>query len=310
MKFAIFGTGGVGGYFGGRLAQSGQQVSFIARGLHRTAIAERGLRVESIDGDFTVIPAAVFADPAGAGAVDVVLVATKAWQVAEAAEQIKPILGPDTFVVPLENGVDSVDRLVSALGRERVLGGMCRISSFLAAPGLIRHVSTSAYVAFGELDNVPSARAIRLLGAFEGSPHLRAEIPANIQVTMWEKFVFICAVSGVGSVARQPIGVVRSTPETRALLRAALEETTRVGRARAVALTEDLPDRIMEAIERTGAATVPSMQRDVMEGRPSELESQSGAVVRMGRELGIPTPTHDFLYAALLPQEEVARARD
>lgn len=307
MKIAIFGTGGVGGYFGGRLAQSGQEVVFIARGAHYTAIAERGLRVESIEGDFTVQPAAVFEDPGEAGTVDAVIVATKAWQVEDAAGQMKPLLGPDSFVVPLENGVDSLDRLVSALGRERVLGGMCRISAFVAAPGLIRHVGTGASVAFGELDNRPSTRAQALLAAFAGVPQIRAEIPADIQVTMWEKFVFICAVSGVGSVARQPMGPGRSVPETRELLRTALEEATAVGRARGVPLGADLPGKVMEMIDRTGPAIIPSMQRDIMDGRPSELESQNGAMVRMGREVGVPTPTHAFLYAALLPQEIAAR---
>jgi len=307
MKIAIFGAGGVGGYFGGRLAQSGKDVVFIARGEHRAAIAEHGLRVESIDGDFAIRPAAVFEDPGEAGFVDVVLVATKAWQVADAAEQMRPLLGPNTFVIPLENGVDSLDRLVSALGRERVLGGVCRISSFIAAPGLIRHVGTAASVAFGELDHQPSTRAQALLAAFAGVPQIRAEIPADIQVTMWEKFVFICAVSGVGALTRRSMGAVRSVPETRELLRAALEESTAVGRARGVPLGDDLPIRVMEMIDRTGPATVPSMQRDVMDGRPSELESQNGAVVRMGFELGVPTPTHVFLYAALLPQEIAAR---
>jgi len=309
MKIAIFGTGGVGGYFGGRLAQSGQDVVFIARGAHRAAIAEHGLRVESIDGDFTVRPAVVFEDPAEAGVVDVVNVATKAWQVAEAAELMRPLLGPNTFVLPLENGVDSVETLVSALGRERVLGGMCRISSFVAAPGLIRHVGTSAYLAFGELDNQPSARARALLGVFAGVPQIRAEIPADIQVTMWEKFALICAVSGVGAVTRQPMGAARSVPETRELLRAALEESTALGRARGVALAANLPDKVLELIDRTEPATIPSMQRDIMDGRPSELESQNGAVVRMGRESSVPTPTHAFLYAALLPQEIAARRR-
>jgi 2-dehydropantoate 2-reductase len=162
-------------------------------------------------------------------------------------------------------------------------------------------------VTFGELDNQPSARTQALLAAFAGVPEIRAEIPADIQVSMWEKFVFICAVSGVGSVARQPMGVVRSVPETRDLLRAAVEESTAVGRARGVPLAADLPARVMEMIDRTGPATIPSMQRDIMDGRPSELESQNGAVVRMGLELGLPTPTHGFLYAALLPQEIAAR---
>ena len=237
MKIAIFGTGGVGGYFGGRLAQSGQDVLFIARGAHYAAIAHHGLRVESIDGDFTISPASVVDDPAKAGPVDAVIVATKAWQVEEAAGQMAPLLGPASFVVPLENGVDSVERLAEKLGRDRVLGGMCRISSFVDRPGVIRHVNTPASLAFGELDNRESARAQRLLEAFAGIPQVRSEIPPDIQAVMWDKFVFIAAVSGVCSVARQPMGVVRQIPETRGLLLAAVEETTAIGQARGV----DLP---------------------------------------------------------------------
>jgi 2-dehydropantoate 2-reductase len=309
MKIAVFGTGGVGGYFGGRLAQSGQDVVFIARGTHKAAIAEHGLRVESIDGDFTISPATVVDDPARAGKVDTVIVATKAWQVPEAAARMAPLLGPETFVVPLENGVDSLEQLAQVLGSERVLGGTCRLSAYLAEPGLIRHVGTLPWLAFGEMDNRPSARAQLLLDAFAGIPQIRAEIPADIQAVMWDKFVYISAVSTVCSVARQPMGVVRSFPETRGLLMAAVQETTAVGKARGVALPGDLPEKAMERIDRTEAAVIPSMQRDVMEGRPSELESMSGAVSRMGREMNIPTPAHDFLYAALLPQERAARER-
>jgi 2-dehydropantoate 2-reductase len=282
-------------------------VVFIARGAHRAAIAERGLRVESIDGDFTVSPATVVDDPARAGAADVIIVATKSWQVPEAAAQMGPLLGAETIALPLENGVDSVERLAEALGPERVLGGMCRISAFVGEPGLIRHVAIPPYIAFGELDKRISSRAQRLLEAFAGIPQVRSEIPADIQAVMWDKFVYISAVSTVCSLTRRPMGEVRVIPETRRLLRAAAQETSAVGRARGVALPEDLPDQIMERIDRTDGKTIPSMQRDVMDGHPSELESMSGAVARMGRDLGIPTPAHDFLYAALLPQERAAR---
>lgn len=307
MKIAIFGTGGVGGYFGGRLAQAGQEVVFIARGAHRAAIAERGLRVESIDGDFTISPATVVDDPVRAGAADVIIVATKSWQVPEAAAQMAPLLGAETFGLPLENGVDSVERLAAVLGPERILGGMCRISAFVGEPGLIRHVAISPYIAFGELDKRISSRAQTLLEAFAGIPQVRSEIPADIQAVMWDKFVYISAVSTVCSLTRRSMGEVRVIPETRRLLMAAAQETTAVGRARGVALPDDLPDQIMERIDRTDGKTIPSMQRDVMDGHPSELESMSGAVARMGRDLGIPTPAHDFLYAALLPQERAAR---
>jgi 2-dehydropantoate 2-reductase len=307
VKIAVFGTGGVGGYFGGRLAQSGEDVLFIARGAHYEAIKSDGLRVESIDGNFTISPAAVVDDPAEAGPVDCVILATKAWQVVEAAAHISPLLGSETFIVPLQNGVDSVERLAAMLGPERVLGGTCRVSAFVGSAGVIKHVNTSASLLFGELDNHPSARTQLLREAFAKIPQVRAEIPSDIQAAMWDKFVFVAAVSGVCSVARQPIGVVRNLPETRALLISAAREGAELAWARGVALPEDEPDLVMQRIDRTGSATIPSMQRDVVAGRPSELESMSGAMKALGRKLGIPTPAHDFLYAALLPQEHAAR---
>lgn len=307
MKIAVVGAGGVGGYFGGRLAQSGQDVVFVARGNQYAALRERGLRVESIDGDFTLSPAAVVQDAEEVGPVEAVIVATKAWQVAEAAAKMHALLGPQTFLVPLENGVESVEKLTEAHGRERVLGAVCRISSFLAEPGLIRHVGTPASIAFGELDGRRSDRAQLLLEAFAHSPQIRARISEEIQVVMWQKFVFISAVSCVCSLTRQPIGAVRAVPETRRLLMGAMQETAAVGRARGVSLPEDLADQTMAMMDRTDGTVLPSMQRDVMDGKPSELESMSGTVARMGRALGIPTPCHDFLYAALLPQERAAR---
>lgn len=307
MRFAIFGTGGVGGYFGGRLAQAGEDVTFIARGLHLEAIKDRGLWVESISGDFQISPALAFDQPEKAGVVDVVLVATKAWQVAEAAQQIKPLIGPQTMVVPLLNGVSAPDELSAALGREHILGGLCRISAFIGGPGLIKHVGVQPYIAFGERDRMQSERVERLRAVFARCQGLTVETPDDIEAAIWDKFIFIAAVSGLGAITRQPLGGFRGVPESRALLVAALEETTAVARARGVRLPADQVQKTLLFIDHAGAGIVASMQKDISEGKPSELEAQNGAVLHMGRELGVPTPTHEFIYASLLPGELKAR---
>jgi 2-dehydropantoate 2-reductase len=299
----------VGGYFGGRLAQAGEEVTFIARGEHLRAIRRNGLRVDSIQGDFVVKPARATDTPAEIGNVDLVLATTKAWQVAEAAEAMRPLIGPQTMVLPLGNGIEHLEQLERAVGREHLLGGLSRISAFIAGPGHIRHVGMQPYLAFGELDGRPSPRLEALRQVFARLPDVKAEVPADINIAMWEKFVFIAAASGVGAVTRQPIGVYRSVPETRLMLAAALEETVRVGRARGVALAEDTAQRILtQNIDPAAQDVIASMQKDIMEGRPSELEAQTGAVIRMGRAGGVPTPTHAFLYASLLPMELKARA--
>jgi 2-dehydropantoate 2-reductase len=311
MRIAVFGTGGVGGYFGGKLAQAGEDVVFIARGEHLNAIRRNGLRVDSLLGDFSVQPASATDSPAEAGVVDVVLVATKAWQVAEAAEAMQPLIGPRTAVVPLGNGIEHLDQLEKAVGREHLLGGLTRISAFITGPGHIRHAGIQPYIAFGELDHRPSERAAALHDAFARIPEIKAELPADIHLAMWEKFVFIAAVSGVGAVTRQPMGGYRSVPETRAMLSAALEEVVAVGRAQGVALAPDTAQRILATnIDSAAPGVIASMQKDILEGRPSELEAQTGAVIRLGRAGGVPTPTHAFLYASLLPMELKARGKD
>lgn len=306
MKIAVFGAGGVGAYFGGRLAQAGETVTFIARGEHLKAIRSRGLKVDSVKGDFVVHPAQASDNPAEIGAVEAVLVCVKAWQVSEIAPSIRPLLGTDTMVIPLGNGVDAPEQLVAALGAAPVLGGLCRISAFLAAPGHVKHVGIEPMVAFGELDGPSGERVERLRQAFDRAG-VNVVVPADIWAAMWEKFLFIAAVSGLGAVTRSPIGVFRSVPETRRLLANALAEAEAVARARGVALAADAAGRILTLIDGLPPATLASMQRDIADGKPSELEAQNGAVARMGRETGVPTPTHDFIYAALLPQELKAR---
>jgi len=308
MKFAIFGTGGVGGYFGGRLAHAGHDVTFIARGEHLAKITESGLRVDSIGGDFVIKPAKVTDLPQSVGEVDFVIVATKAWQLSESISQLNYLVGQRTMILPLLNGIEHIDLLVDSFG-SHVLGGMCRISSFVAAPGYITHVAVKPVIVFGELNNEKSERVKVLRDVFSSLDGLLVETPDDIHVAVWEKFIFICATSGVGAVTRQTFDVFRSIPESRALFRPAITETANIGRARGVALTDDIVDQQMKRLDNTSVGMVASMQKDIMEGRPSELEAQTGAVIRLGQALGIPTPTHEFIYASLLPMEKMARSK-
>ncbi len=307
MRIAVFGAGGVGGYFGGRLAQAGEEVVFIARGEHLRAMQTHGLRVDSIKGDFTVQPVQATDDPSRVGKVDMILVAVKAWQVAEAAQAMKPMLGEETGVIWLGNGVDAPAQLAAELGAEHVLGGLTQISAVIAAPGYIRHVGIEPLIAFGEMDGRLSRRVEALRQAFERASGVRVTTPADIQAAMWEKFVFIASISGVGAVTRAPAGVLRSVPETRQMLQRAIAEVTQVARARKINLPEDIVAKTLAFIDGMAPGVLASMQRSIMEGRPSELGAQNGAVVRMGLEVGVPTPVHEFIYASLLPQELKAR---
>lgn len=308
MRIAVFGTGGIGGYFGGRLAQAGEDVTFIARGQHLQTMRDNGLRVDSLKGDFVVQPVQATDNPAQVGAVDVVLVGVKAWQVLDAAQAMRPLIGPETAVLPLQNGVEAPDQLAAVLGAEHVLGGLCQIITFIAGPGHIRHAGAEPYIAFGELDNRHTERAERLRQVLDRSG-IRVEIPADIRVAMWSKFLLIAAWSGVGAVTRVPIGVMRSLPEVRQMLEQAMQEIKTVAQARQVDVTEEAIQKALSFIDSLPPGATASMQRDIIEGRPSELDAQNGAVVRLGREAGVATPLHTFIYHSLLPAEMQARGQ-
>jgi 2-dehydropantoate 2-reductase len=307
MRFAVFAAGAVGGYFGGRLAEAGEDVAFIARGEHLRTIADRGLRVASIAGDFEIDPAEVTDEPASLEAVDCVLVAVKAWQLQDAAETMRPLVGEATFVVPLLNGVEAPALLSKVLGEEHVLGGLCGLIAFREGPGVIRHAGAEPWITFGELDGERSERAERLLRALQATRGVRATLAEDIHQAMWDKFLFIASTGGVGAVTRVPLGVLRSVPETRRLLEAAMREVLKVARARGVGLPEEAVDAALALTDGLPPDGTSSMQRDIMAGRRSELDAWNGAVVRLGREAGVPTPTHEALFAALLPQELQAR---
>jgi 2-dehydropantoate 2-reductase len=307
MRIAIFGAGGVGGYFGGRLAQAVESVVFIARGEHLKAIRAEGLQVESVAGDFRVRPVEATDDCSSVGEVDAVLVCVKAWQVREAALAMLPMLGPRAFVVPLGNGVEAADELGTIVGNERVLGGLCRIMSYVIAPGRIRHAGMDPRVEFGERDGHRSERVGALGATFERARGVSAHTPEDINVAVWEKFLFIAPFSGLGAVTRMPAGVIRGVRETRELLMTAMQEVWDLARARRIAVGDEAVTRTLRFVDGLPQDATASMQRDILEGRPSELEYQNGAVVRLGREAGVPVKVNEFIYRCLLPSELRAR---
>lgn len=308
MRIAVFGAGGIGGYFGGRLAQAGEDVVFIARGDHLKAMLTHGLRVDSVKGDFVLKPVKATDDPAQAGIVDVILVGVKAWQVTNAAEAMRPMVGLETFVLPLQNGLEAPTQLAAVLGDQHVLGGLCGLSTFIVGPGHIRHAGAEPFVRFGELDNRPSDRVKLLQKVFKRAGVI-AEIPQDIQVALWMKFLFITAWSGVGAVTRTPLGVWRSLPETRQMAESALQEIIIVAQARDIALPENAMPTTMNMYDSFPPDITSSMQRDIAEGRPSELDAQIGAVVRFGKEADVATPLHRLIYNSLLPMELRARGQ-
>ena len=308
MRIAIFGAGSVGGYFGGRLSQVGEDVVFIARGEHLNAMLTQGLRVDSINGDFTVQPVQATDNPSKIGKVDMVLVGVKAWQVPEAAEAMRPMIGPETFVLPLQNGLEAPAQLSEILGDQHVLGGLCGLFCYVAGPGHIVHAGTDPFVKIGEMDNRRSQRVELLLDTFKRAG-VNAEIPPDIQVAMWMKFLLIAVWSGMGAVTRAPVGIWRRLPETRRMAELSLQEIIAVAATRGISLPGEALQTIMTMYDGLVPRSTASLQRDVMEGRPSELEAQFGAVVRFGQEADVATPLFEFIYHSLLPMELRARGQ-
>lgn len=300
------GSGGVGGYYGGLLARAGHDVTFIARGAHLAAIRANGLLVKSIHGDFSIAPAQATDTPADVGWVDLALVCTKTSDTAQAAQAVKPMVGPGTTVTSLQNGIDAAERIGAVVGMEHVLGGATWISAAIEAPGVICQFSQFRRIVLGELDGRVTPRAQAVLGAFK-STGATVELADNIHKVLWTKFVFIASISGVGSLVRLVVGDYRAVPETRALLAALMREVEAVGRASGVALDADVVERTLAFVDNAEPSIKPSMQRDVETGRRSELDALIGVIVRQGRELGVLTPAAEMVYAALLPGELKAR---
>jgi 2-dehydropantoate 2-reductase len=306
MRIAVFGTGGAGGYFGTQLALAGEDVVFIARGDHLRAIRATGLRLETPTGE-TIIRARATDNPAETGNMDAVLVGVKAWQVTDAADAMRPLVGPDTVVVPLQNGVEAASEL-TAVFASNTLGGLCGTLSFVAGPGHIRSLGGPNFIKFGELDDKRTERVERLRQCFAHA-NVSVEVPANIAKALWDKLLTVTSFGGVGSITRAPIGVTRAIPETRKLLEQCLQETLAVAKARNVPMADTAVADTMKIYDALPANGTTSLQRDIVEGKMSELEYWNGAVVRLGREVAVPTPTNQFIHDCLLPSELRARGK-
>lgn len=308
MRIAIVGAGGVGGLLAGLLSRSGNDVALVARGATLAALRAEGLAVESPLGSFTARVEAAD-DPRALRPADAVLVAVKAWQVAEVAPTLAPLLAGGGVAVPLQNGVEAADRLAAALGPERIAGGTIQVLAFIVAPGRIRHLGFAPRVTLGERGagaRAPSPRLEELAAAIRGAG-AEATVTEDVDRAVWEKFLFVEPWSAVASAARAPIGVLRGVAESRLLLRRAMEEVAALARARGVRIAADAVEAALGRIDLVTPDGTVSMQRDVGAGRPSELEDQTGAVVRLAREAGVPAPVHETLLAALAPQERAAR---
>lgn len=300
MRIAVMGAGGVGGYFGARLAAAGADVAFVARGRQLAAMVNQGLRVESGCGDLHISPVQASDAAADIGPVDVVLFAVKLWSTEEAALACRPLVGPGTVVIGLQNGVTGLDTLAGVLGREHVAGGSAHIAATIAAPGVIRHTGTMARITYGALDGRTDDRLL----AFHELAQ-RAEFDAvltdDVMRVIWEKFAFLAPLSGITSLSRLPIGPIRACPETRALFLDAVAEVAAVARARGVAVAPDITQRIATLIDGLVPEMKSSMLQDLERGGRIELPWLSGAVVELGRALGVPTPVHRTIAAALAP---------
>jgi 2-dehydropantoate 2-reductase len=307
MRIAVIGAGAVGGYFGGRLAQCGHEVFFVVREATREILAVSGLRVNSVAGDFSIEKPQLASSPAEIGPVDLILLAVKAPQVKEVAPTLKPLVGRETVLVPLQNGLEAPAMAAEALGEGVVIGGLCKIFASKTGPATIEHLGLEPTIELGELDGRRSERVERIQRELSKAGGMVAVIPENIQVAMWQKLMHVEPLGAVGSVARAPAGVLRSIPQTRRMIEAAMEEIVAVARRRGVLLDPSLPAQAVRRLDNLPAQATASMQRDILEGRPSELDLQTGTLVRYAEEAGVDVPVHATIYAALLPSEMKAR---
>ncbi|NCO63496.1 MAG: 2-dehydropantoate 2-reductase [Flavobacteriales bacterium] len=305
MNIVVIGAGGVGGYFGGKLANAGFQVTFVARGEHLKTIKNKGLQVKSVLGDFTVQPK-VTENISDIKNPDLVILGVKSWQVTEVAKALKAVINENTMVLPLQNGADNADKLVSVLPKKNVLAGLCKIVSKVESPGVIHHMTFEPEIVFGEYDNRKTERVKQLKEVFDVAG-FKNTLSDDIHLDVWKKFLFIGTISGIGSITRAVFGVMRAQEGIRKIIYDTANEMVAVANAKGIALTSKDVDMIVKVIDNLDYNTTASMQRDMMEDKPSELENFNGYIVNQGKMLGVKTPTNAFIYHCLLPQELKAR---
>jgi len=300
MRIAVIGAGGIGGPYGASLAKAGADVTFVARGAHLAAIRENGLRIEGDRGETHIRPAQATDDIAGIGTVDIVLCCVKLWDLEVVAEQIRAIIGSQTAVIPLQNGIDAAQRLTSILGYDAVMGGMAFVTGAIIAPGLIRQTGTYQRMTFGELDSHVSERGRRLRDLCEAAG-FEGVLSPDIMVPVWEKFILLVPLSGLNALTRLPLGKWRDDPDLLALYEGALRETVAVGLAEGVRLRSDIVDKTLAQMRSMPPHHTTSMGNDLIRGNRLELPWFAGKVVELGRRHGIETPVNGFIYAALKP---------
>jgi len=298
MRIAVIGAGGIGAIYGAALAKAGNEVIFVARGAHLAAMRENGLRIEGDRGETLIRPARATDDITAIGLVDYVLLCVKLWDVESAGEQLRPIVGPTSAVVPVQNGVDAAERLIRILGREVVMAGSAFVTGSIVAPGVVRQTGTYFQMTFGELDRPTSPRAERLrdlctTAGFEGI------LSPDVKVPIWEKFILVVALANLNALTRLPLGRWRDDPDLFALADESLRETIAVGLAEGVRLPPDSADKTLAAIRSMPPYHMTSMGNDLLRGNRLELPWFAGKVVELGRRHAIPTPANSFIYAAL-----------
>jgi 2-dehydropantoate 2-reductase len=307
MRIAVVGAGGIGAIYGASLAKTGAEVVFVARGSHLQAMHENGLRIEGDRGETHIKPVWASDDIGGIGAVDYVLFAVKLWDVESVAQQLCPIVGPDTAVIPLQNGVDAAERLTAILGPSPVMGGTAFVTGAITKPGVVRQTGTYQRMTFGEIDGHSSERGLRLrdlcaAAGFEGV------LSPDIRLPIWEKFILLVPLADLNALTRLPLGKWRADPDLAALFETALRETVAVGRAEGVALPCDAADKALATMWSMPDYHMTSMGNDLLRGNRLELPWFAGKVVELGRRHAIATPANGFIYTALKPYAEGAPA--
>ena len=305
MKIAIIGSGGVGGYFGAKLAKAGFDVTFLARGKHLNAIKEKGLFVKSVLGDFRVNSVKATDKIEEIGYVDLIILGVKAWQVKEVSKDLKSIIRTDTVILPLQNGILAVDELSEQIERSQILGGLCRIISKIESPGIINHFGITPTIVFGEMDKTEATRTQHIKKIFDKA-EINFQVSQNIESDLWKKFISIC-VSGLLAVTKTTYGELRELKETNKMMIDLLNEIFQLSQKIGIQIESDFLEKTISFINLFPYNSTSSLTRDVWEGKPSEIEYQNGTVVRLGEKYGVDTPVNSFVYNCILPMEIKAR---
>ena len=308
MKIAIIGSGGVGGYFGAKLAKAGNDVTFLARGAHLEALNKNGLIVKSVDGDFKVDNIKATDKISGIQKADMIIIGVKAWQVSEIAKDLHHIIKKDTVILPLQNGVLAIKELKEHINDKHIIGGLCRIISKIESPGVIIHLGIKPTIVFGEPNHSLSERVLKIKTIFDQSG-INNYISEEIEVELWKKFLFICS-GGLLAITRSTYGELREEKETRKMFLDLFNEVYQLANKIGIDVPSEISDRSVTFIDSLPYDSVASMARDIWAGNPSEIEYQNGTVVKLAEKFGVDVPINRFIYQCILPMEKKARGRE